>query len=138
MNAPASLGRGGCLPYAVAAALEAGPHGAPVIVAPGNGLVGGDATASLGRVEAGLRRCPPVTLVPVIRLLLRRLAALWVDEDVFPLRRRPVRGRRRCAGVLRPLRTGNRGARVGGRVHDLVTLRARIRVVGVVGVVVRD
>src|SRR5215469_9398926 len=78
-------GSASILSYAIAPALEAGAHGAPVVFTLRHRLVRGHATAGLSGVEASLRRRPGVTLVPVIRLLLWGLAPLWIHEDVLTL-----------------------------------------------------
>src|SRR5207302_9116115 len=71
--APEPAGAARNLPDAVAPSLETGAHGALILAALLLDLLRGHSTAGLGRVEAGLGRRPPVTLVLIARLAVRRL-----------------------------------------------------------------
>src|SRR5882672_10156594 len=109
------------LSYAVPAALKAGAHRALIVRALAARLLGRHTAGGLGRVEPGLRRRPLVTLVLVVRLLIRGLAVLRIDEQIVA---------RWCLGA-RTL--------IIRRVYDLVAaLSVAPYIVAVVGVVVRQ
>src|SRR5882672_4351229 len=106
------------LSYAVAAALKTGAHRALIVRVLAARLFGRHTAGGLGRVEPRLRRRPLVTLVLVVRRLIRGLTVLRIDEQFG----------RRCLGA-RPLFIR--------RLYDLITIFCvGPRIVGLVGVVV--
>src|SRR5882724_3535831 len=93
------------LSYAVAAALKTGAHRALIVRMLAVRLLGRHTAGGLGWVEPGLRRRPLVTLVLVVRLLIRGLTVLRIDKQIIA---------RRCLGA-RTL--------IIRRVYDFITIR---------------
>src|SRR5882762_2745264 len=109
------------LSYAVAAALKTGAHRALIVRMLAARLLGRHTAGGLGRVEPGLRRCPLVTLVLVVRLLIRGLTVVRIDKQIIA---------RRCLGA-RTL--------IIRRLYDFITIFCVApRIVSLVGVVVRE
>src|SRR5882762_7893141 len=109
------------LSYAVAAALKAGAHRALIVRVLAARLLRRHTAGGLGRVEPGLRGRPLVTLVLVVRLLIRGLTVLRIDKQIIA---------RRCLGA-RTL--------IIRRLYDFITIFCVApRIVGLVGGVVRE
>src|SRR5882762_8983444 len=111
------------LSYAVAAALKTGAHRALIVRMLAARLLGRHTAGGLGWVEAALRRRPLVTLVLVVRLLIRGLTVLRIDKQIIA---------RRCLGAR---------ALIIRRLYDfdfITIFCVAPRIIGLVGVVVRE
>src|SRR6185437_2641260 len=127
--------RSAALLNAVAARLQAGRDGTPILLAAGWILSGSRATPRLGGFEAGLVGRPAMAFVAILRLLILALTILWIDVELVLPARAGGRARRRRRARSRRI-DGRIGAR--GRLDDLVGVRRGIpAIVNVIGVVIR-